>query len=543
MSSGHARVLDGRLDDAGEPGERPAVRSGRGSQSWALAALCVVLFLTFLDNTVVSVTLADVQTSLHAGVSQLQWVVDGYALVFASLMLVGGSIGDILGRKRVMLAGVTVFCAGSVVCALAPNPTVLIIGRVVMGAGAAASEPGTLSMIRHIFPERAARARALGVWASVSGLALALGPVVGGGLVELGSWRNVFWFNLAFGVVALAIAGWTLQENEDREGRSLDVPGGLLGVLALVAVTYAVIEGETAGYSSPAMIALFVVSAVAAVGFVVVERHRRDPLIDLSFFRHPAFAGATAVAFLTYFGLFAIFFFTALYLQVVAQFSAGGVARQFLPMTAVMVLASALTGRWVARSGPRIPMTLGCLLAGAGILVTDLILKPSVSYGPLAGALVLVGLGFGMALVPITSTALSVVPSRRSGMAASATNTSRQLGAVVGVAVLGAVVNSQLTGSLKDRLNAIGIPAQFQSIVQQAVTHGGISPSAAPAGASAIVDKVINAAYGAFGDGLHVALSLSTGLVLAAAVIAAVTVHAPHHPSGTYADDEEVTAG
>ncbi len=504
----------------------------------ALATICGVLFLTFLDNTVVSVTLADVQSDLHAGVSELQWVVDGYALVFASFLLAGGALGDILGRKKVMLAGVATFCAGSVVGALAPNPSVLIAGRVIMGMGAAASEPGTLSMIRHLVPDRQVRAQALGAWAAVSGLALAMGPVIGGGLVALSGWRAVFWFNLLLGLVAFVGAAVTLPESADPQGRSIDLPGIVLGVLALGAVIYAVIEGENLGYRDRRIITLFVVSAVAAVAFVVVERHRRDPLLELSFFRIPAFTGANVIAFLTYFGVFSIFFFTALYLQVVGTSSPGGVALQFLPMTVVMVLASAFTGRWVARSGPRIPMVVGTALAGGGILLSDAVLNPTVSYAPMAGALLLVGLGFGIALVPVTSTVLSLAPPERSGMAASTSNTSRQLGAVVGVAVLGAVVNAQLTGSLKDRLHAIGIPAQFQSIVLQGVTHGAASSQGAAASKAnpaltAIIDKVINAAYAAFGDGLDVALRLSGAMLLVGTLIALVTLRRTGPASAT----------
>jgi MFS family permease len=210
----------------------------------ALAALCGVLFLTFLDNTIVSVVLADVQTSLGVGVSGLQWVVEGYMLVFAALMLTGGTLGDLLGRKRVMLAGVGVFCGGSLLSALAPDTRTLIAGRIVMGVGAAASEPGTLSLIRHVYPERRARARALGVWAAVSGVALALGPIAGGVLVAAGGWRAVFWFNLGFGVLAGVAAAATLGESADPQGRRLDLPGLTLGASALAAATFAGIEAR-----------------------------------------------------------------------------------------------------------------------------------------------------------------------------------------------------------------------------------------------------------------------------------------------------------
>ena len=202
-----------------------------------LAAISVLLFMTFMDNTVVSVTLANVQEELHAGVTQLQWIVDGYALAFAGLMLVGGSGGDLLGRRRVMLTGVAIFCGGSVLSALASSSGVLISGRVVMGVGAAASEPGTLSMVRQLFPNRRSRARALGAWAAVSGLALALGPVVGSGLVAVGGWRAIFWFNVALGALALVAGLTALPESADREGRRRDLLGALFGGVAISTLT------------------------------------------------------------------------------------------------------------------------------------------------------------------------------------------------------------------------------------------------------------------------------------------------------------------
>lgn len=504
---------------------------GTRAQAAALATLCIVLFLTFLDNTVVSVALADVQSTLHAGVSSLQWVVNGYALAFASLMLAGGVLGDLLGRKWVMLAGVGVFCAGSVVCALAPGVGVLIAGRVIMGVGAAASEPGTLSIIRHVYPRKKTRADALGVWAAVSGLALALGPVIGGALVGFSDWRAIFWFNLGLGGLAFVMAAAFVPESSDRQGQRIDVAGIALIMVCLASLSSAVIQGEESGYRAPAIIALYCIGAVAAVAFVIRERRARSPLLHLSYFRRGPFAGSTFVAFAIYFGVFSIFFFTALYLEVVVGNSPYQTAVDFLPMAAGMIIASALTGPWVARQGPRIPMTVGCVLAGTGILLADAYLNPHVAFGTLAWVLAVVGIGFGIALVPVTSAALAVVPPEHSGMAASTTNTSRELGAVFGVAVLGSLVNAKLTGQLAHRLKAIGIPAKFQNLVITAITHGGVPGSSSAerhssnASVQKLINEVINAAFGAFGDGLHEALLLSGILILVAAAVGLATVH------------------
>jgi EmrB/QacA subfamily drug resistance transporter len=494
----------------------------------ALAVLCAVLFLTFLDNTIVSVAIADMQTSLRAGVSSLQWIVDGYMLAFTGLMLTGGTLGDLLGRRKVMLGGIALFCAGSLVGALAPDTRTLIAGRVVMGVGAAACEPGTLSIIRQIFPDRRERARALGIWTAVSGISLALGPVLGGVLVAGAGWRGIFWFNLAFGAAMFTAAALTIPESADPEGRRLDVPGLLAGAVAVTGVTFAVIEGENVGYGTWWVPILFAVAAVAAVLFVVIERHARDPVLRLEFFRRRAFSVATAVAFATSFGLFAVFFFTALYLQIVAGFSGWKIALQFVAMSLAMVVAGRVAGVWTAVRGSREPMAAGCLLAGGAMFGVDALLAPNVSFAPLAAALAGVGFGLGLALVAVTAAVLTIVPAERSGMAASTVNTSREFGGVLAVATLGAVVNAQLVGELGRKLTALGVPEAFRSLVIDAVTHGGLPANAAaaakanPVAASnfGLIGRVLKSAEVAFGHGLHAALVVAAAILIGGALVA-----------------------
>ncbi len=497
----------------------------RHARSAALAAVCAILFLTFVDNTIVSVALADIQSSLSVSVSGLQWIVDGYMLAFAALMLTGGTLGDLLGRKKVMLTGVGLFCAGSIVAALAPDSTILIAGRVAMGVGAAASEPGTLSLIRHIYPEREERALALGVWAAVSGLALSLGPVIGGVLVEgAGGWRSIFWFSLGFGALALAVAAVTLTESSDPEGRKLDVPGLATGAASITAVTFAVIEGENRGYRTGWIVALFATAAVFAVAFVLVEQRVPDPVLKLEFLRNPTFASANLVAFATNLSVFSVFFFTALYLQLISSFSGYQIALVFTSLAAAMIVSGPLAGRWTARVGSRVPMVLGCLLAGVGLLLVDQQLTATTSVAALTWPLAIAGLGFGIALVTVTAAVLTLVPPEQSGMAASTVNTSRELGGVFGVAVLGAVVNAQLTSGLTEKLVKLGIPASFRQIVIQFVTTGGNISSAetspAAKGHEKIVAKVLVAAEDSAGHGVHLALEIAGGIVLAAAVVA-----------------------
>ncbi len=522
------------MADTARSGAAAAVR--RGTRPVALATLCTVLFLTFLDNTIVSVALGSVQTDLHAGVSGLQWVVGAYALTFASAMLAFGMIGDEFGRKKTMLAGAAVFCAGSVLTALAPDTGVLIAGRAVMGLGAAASEPGTLSMLRQLYAGERARNRAIGVWAAVSGLALALGPVIGGALVGAWNWRAIFWFNLAFGLAALVTAALVLPESADPEARRVDVAGALLGAASLAALIFAVITGESAGFASPPVLALFCISAAAAGAFIWQEHRTPHPLLNLRLLRLPRFTTANLVAFCSYFATFAIFFFTALYLYEVAGYSGYQIALVFLPMTALMMTASVLAGRWTSTAGLRWSTAGGCLVFGAGLLLTNAALSPHPGYAPLATALALTGAGIGATVVPITSSVLGAVPPEHSGMAASAANTSREIGAVTGVAILGALVNAQLKADLTSRLHQLGIPANFQTVVINALETGGVPPSsntagaggAAGAGQGKLVQEVIYAAYHAFQSGLHAALYLSAGLVIGAGILAAATLGKRH---------------
>ncbi len=523
----------------------PALLS-ENSRSAALATLCLVLFLTFLDITIVSVALAGIQTQLTAGVSSLQWVVGAYALTFAATMLTFGTLGDQFGRKKVMLAGICVFIVGAAMAGASVLVTsgsaalaIVIAGRAVMGIGAAASEPGTLSMLRHIYPEYTSRNWALGVWAAVSGSALALGPVVGGALVYAWGWPSIFWFNVLFGLIALVATIVVIPENADPTGQRIDLVGALCGAVALAALIFAVIDAESSGFGSVRVITLLCVSAVFVAAFLWQESRAPHPLLDLRFLRIPQFATPNIVAFCAYFATFAIFFFTALFLEEVAGYNGGQIATVFLPMTILMILASLLAGRWTGTVGVRWSIVGGCAAFAGGLLWTNAVISPNPPYLPLAAALALTGIGIGACVVPITSSVLATVPPERSGMAASTTNTSREVGAVMGVAILGAIVIGKLQTALVASLTQLGLPKYIQPIVINGVLTGqepslGGSSSQAPAGEGLLVREVIHATYSAFQSGLHDALYVSAGLVAAAGILTAVTI--------TVASDREQSA-
>jgi EmrB/QacA subfamily drug resistance transporter len=470
-----------------------------------------VLFLTFLDTTIVSVTLGDLETDISAGVIPLQWVINAYALVFASLMLIGGSLADRFGRKWVMLGGVVIFCAGSLVCAVAGSVGAVIAGRAVMGLGAAASEPGTLSVIRQLFPDRRQRARALGAWSAVSGLALALGPVVGGLLVGAGDWRWVFWFNLALGLVLLVAVTVFVPDSKDPEPGRLDFAGFVLGTAGIGCVIFAAISGEYKGYGTTWIIALFVIGGLCLLAFGPVESRVRNPMLDLRYIRRPIVGAALFAAFAVYFGVFAIFFFTALYLDIGQSYSGLKLAGMFAPMALAIVVGGLAAGPWVGRVGTRIPTVVGCVFGAVGMLLARVELGHGdhLTFALLALALALAGLGFGITVVPLTSAVLSHVPARHSGMAASATNTARQLGAVVGVAVLGAVVNAHLVSALRDFAGPFA--GALLPILETGGSAGGFSLNDIPA-----------PFVTAFLNGLQVALLVATALIVLAGVAAAL---------------------
>lgn len=502
-----------------------------GARRAALITVLGVLLLTFLDTTIVSVALGNMQFDLGAGVVPLQWVVNAYALVFASLMLVAGALGDRIGRRTVMLAGVAIFCLGSVLCAVAANVGWVIAGRAVMGVGAAASEPGTLSVIRQLYPEQSARARAFGAWAAVSGLALALGPVLGGALVAIDGWRAVFWFNLALGVLSVpAVLRFVPQSADPRPGRP-DVAGFLLGAAALATVIYAGIAGELYGYGTGWIVALFTVGGVCAVAFVLVERRARDPMLDLAYVTDRATGAALLMAFVAYFGVFSIFFLATLYLDLLGGYSGWRSAGLFAPMAVAIVVGALASGRWVAVRGPRPPMVAGAVLAAAGIALTGALITAQPSFGGLLGAYVLAGIGFGVVVVPITSAVLGNVPAARSGMAASATNTARQLGAVVGVAVLGAIVNSYVTHDF-GRALANSPSAGVSNFIIALIERGGPGARGIDlAHPSPLIAGLVEQAAIAFRTGLHVALGASAVLLLLAAAYAALVPRGAFEPT------------
>jgi EmrB/QacA subfamily drug resistance transporter len=513
-------------------------------RAWlVLFTITAILFLTFLDTTIMSVAAYDLQQTLHTSVSDLQWIINAYALLFAALMLALGTLGDRIGRKKVMLAGVLVFAGGSLFGALAHSIPQLIAARAIMGVGAAACEPGTLSVIRQIYPDRKTLARAIGWWAAMAGLALAMGPVIGGILVGIGGWHAIFWFNLVASVLVLAAAIPLVSETSDPESGKTDFVGYVLGPVMLGLIVFAIILGETMGYTSWKVLTLFGSGVIALVLFILAEQRAKAPMLEMRYFRRAPFSGSLTVAFTAYFGVFSIFFLTAIYLQVVAHYSALRLAVLFIPMAVCMIVASSLAGRWVAGQGAQAPVTMGCITAGLGVIFTEMALSPDPNFAFLVLSLVVAGIGFGVAVVPITTVALSALPTKHSGMAASATTTTREVGTVLGVAVLGSLFNNRLLTFLTNRLTELKFPLEMRQTITDAVLTGKIPPgfdafkevianptmavaATYPEAQRPIAEGIANASQAAFaavGNGVSWSLWVAGGLIVASGVVAYFT--------------------
>ena len=371
----------------------------RRTKILTLGAMCFALFMAMLDNTVVNVALPSIQLHFGSGVSGLQWIIDAYTLVFAAFMLTGGTLGDLYGRKRIFLIGLTVFTAGSLIAGLAPSLDALIAGRAIQGLGAAALLPGTLSILTQAFPDPKERAQAIGIWAGVSGMALAAGPIVGGALVDSLGWQSVFFLNIPIGIVAFIVAQRVVRESRNPEGRHLDLPGQALAIIGLGTLTYALIEANSYGWTSPVILGLFATAAIATALFIWVELRSTSPMLDLSFFRNRTFAAAATVAGLVSFGMFGVFFFLTLFLQNVQGYSAFQMGLRSLPMTGAIIFTAPIAGNLAGRIGPRIPMTVGLALVGVGMLLMERI-TPGMPYSALWWNLLMMGIGMGLVMTP-----------------------------------------------------------------------------------------------------------------------------------------------
>ncbi|HEY3758202.1 MAG TPA: MFS transporter [Solirubrobacteraceae bacterium] len=403
-----------------------------------LAICCMSLLIVGLDNTIVNVALPSIGRELHTGVTGLQWTVDAYTLVLASLLMLSGSMGDRLGRRRVFQTGLVLFTLGSLLCSAAPSIGWLIFFRMLQAIGGSMLNPVAMSIIRNVFTDARERAQAIGFWGATVGVSLALGPVVGGALVQSAGWRSIFWINIPVGIAALVLTILFVPESRAPRPRRVDPVGELLVIVLLASLTYGIIEAPSAGWVSAQSLATFALASAALAGLLAYERRRREPLLELRFFRSIPFSGASAIAVCSFAALGGFLFLNTLYLQEVRHFSALTAGLYTLPIAAMTLIFSPLSGRLVGLRGPRIGLLVGGLgiMLGAGLL-TDLGAHTAISS--LLPAYFIFGIGFGMINPPITNTAVLGMPAAQAGVAAAVASTSRQVGQTLGVAVVGAV--------------------------------------------------------------------------------------------------------
>jgi len=495
----------------------------------ATGATYAVLALSMADNTMVGVAVPSVRDTFSLGVTALQWVVAGYVVAFAALLFTGGVIGDRYGRKRALVTGIGLFAVGAIIAATAWDWRVLVAGRVVQGIGAACSEPGTLSLLRHLHPDEHQRLRVLGGWAAASGLALAAGPVAAGLLLGVGGWRTVFVAEAVAAVAAGAVGAALLPESADPvQGRG-DLRGQACLAVALATTTFALIDGQDRGFGSVPVVIAWVVAAFTLAGFLLVERRQEEPVVDLQLLRDPVAAAGLLAAATSTFALFAVLLLVSLELQIVGDYGGLATAGMFAPMTAAMVVTGPIGGRWAARRGPAGPLLAGLALATVACALLDLSLSRPIPVLVTIGTLTGMGAGFGLVVAPVVGTVLARVPARRSGMGAAAVTAAREMGGVLGIAVLGAIVNGLLISGLTDRLVRLGIPVSYRAIVVDAVRHGAPLPQPeAPHGnflertiqaiKQNLTDQTVDAGKAAYVD------SLRTALIVAVCVLAAGAV-------------------
>jgi EmrB/QacA subfamily drug resistance transporter len=453
---------------------------------WTLAAVAVGLFMIMLDNTVVNVALPSIQQDLGMSSSELEWVFNAYALTFGVLLLTGGKLADMLGRRLIFIAGLVIFTGASLWCGLSGGAESLIAARTVQGIGAALMNPATLSIITATFPPRQ-RGTAIGIWAGVSALALAIGPLVGGLLTEQVSWSWIFFINIPIGVAGVLAARIFIDETRDTSSEQrLDLPGLISSAVGLFALTYGLIETNDHGWGSTRVLTLFAVAIVALTIFVLLELHQRFPMLDLSLFRNPTFSGANTVMFLVGLAMFGIFFYNSLFLQRVLGYGAIKTGATFLPMTVLIILVAPAAGKLSDRIGPRWPMATGMTLLTGSLLLFGTLDADSSWWDILPG--LLVG-GFGMAITmaPTTAAAMGSVPLDKAGVGSAVINSMRQVGGSLGIAIMGALLATSLN-----------------------------VPPGDPRYAAEFV------------PGYHRALHVGAALLLAGAVIAVVTVRKPH---------------
>ena len=502
---------------------------------WVLGVMSLSVLMVFLDNTVVNTALPAISRELEASTATLQWVVDSYSLVLAGLLLLGGTIGDRFGRRRWMFAGMTVFGLAAVGAALSPNAEVLIAFRALQGVGAALVMPATLSILTDVFP-REERTMAIGVWTGVGALGIGLGPAFGGYLVDHLGWAAVFWMHIPFVLAALIGLVAIVPESRDQRARGLDVPGGVLATVGLIALVYGIIRGSEAGWTSSEILSAFAVAAGAIVAFVVTELRAAEPMLPLRFFRQRDFTASVLIIGLMMFAMFVSFFFLTQYFQLVQGRSALSAGLLILPTSAAMMVAAPLSSVAVKRVGPRALISTSMVLMAAGILMlTQVEVDTSSIY--IIAALATFGFAGGLGMAPLTDTVMAAVPVDDAGIGSAVNDVTRELGGALGIALIGSLVNGWYRGNIDDRL-AGQVPPEVLEASREGIGVATLTASRLPAELASTVTSTANLA---FVDAMTSGFFVSAAILFGTLAVALTMV--PTRLRETQATDEELEAG
>lgn len=455
------------------PGRAPAPVDIRDSRRrWlVLAVLCVGVFMLLLDGTIVNIAIPDVMTDLETGFSQVEWVMNGYLLAFAVLLITSGRFGDLWGRKAIFMGGLAVFTLASLACGLAPSIGLLIGFRVVQGVGGAMMMPNTLSIITNVFHPHE-RGKAMGFWGAVSGFSLALGPSLGGLLVEASSWRWIFIINVPIGIILFLVAIWYVPEStEPGSVRQIDYPGVAVLTLSLFALTFALIEGQKYGWSSPLILGLFAGTVVGMALFAWIELHQVQPLMQLSLFRNRSYSLTNLVALILSFGMMGVFFLLPIFLQAILGYSAIKAGLVMTPLAAIVIVSAPVAGTLSDRIGAKWPIFVGMLVTALGFYLTRRVVVTDGSWSDLVLPFIISGFGIGMVMPPMTSAAMGSVPPEKAGQASGVISSFRQIGSVLGIAVMGAVLQSRAVSYIQDGVSAklATVPFSLPDTVKQQI--------------------------------------------------------------------------
>jgi EmrB/QacA subfamily drug resistance transporter len=486
------------------------------SRRWyALAVMCLSLFVITIDNTVLNVAIPSLIKDLGATTSQLQWIVDGYTLVFAGLLLTAGSLGDRFGRKGALAIGLTIFTVGSAASAFAGSASMLIFTRAFMGIGGALIMPATLSLLTNVFHDPRERGRAIGMWAAVAGASAGIGPVVGGILLAHFSWGSVFLINVPIGIAAIIAGRFVLPTSRDPHAPKLDPVGALLSIAGLVAVLWAVIEAPVKGWTSTSVVVAFVVGILGIVAFVVWELRSTHPMLDVRFFENRRFTAANSAITLVYFAMFGAGFLFTQYLQDVLGFTPLQAGLRLLPQAAVLLVVAPLSPRLTERLGTKIVVGSGLVIAAAGLLLVRE-LPVTGGYPLLLTGLIVAAIGMGLVMAPATESIMGSLPKSKAGVGSAMNDTTRQMGGALGVAVIGSLFASVYRPGISDKLQAAGAPL---SVVNAAKDSLGSALNAAASLPSPVRESIDAISRHEFVHALGGALVLAAGALLVAAVI------------------------